>query len=181
VLALVILPLMLWVAPVRWRAALSIWTAAALVAVALLFCGYFFEPPLFWKGMLHAHWIDFEPAAFGMAFSYRNALQRIFVGSPPLVLALPAALSAYFVWKRARYFGNTAPLLISIFLLVLVLGAPNFPGQGFRLTLLVFLFVFVSGVFADLIETPQGQLVTAILCGLFGASALWNLWLLWRV
>jgi hypothetical protein len=181
VLALVILPLMLWVAPVRPRAVLAIWTAAIAVAVVLLFAAYFFKPALFWQGMRHARWIDFEPAAFGMSVSYRNALETLGAGSPPLMLALPVALIAYLGWKRARYFGNTAPLAIALLMLILALAAPNFPGQGFHLTMLVFLFVFVSGVFADLLETKQSLFVTAGLCGLLSASAVWNLLQLWRV
>jgi hypothetical protein len=181
VLALVILPLMFWVAPVRPQAVLAIWTTAIAVAVVLLFAAYFFEPALFWQGMRHARWINFERAAFGMSVSYRNAWQTIFVSSPPLMLALPVALIAYFGWKRIRYFGNTAPLLIALLMLNLALAAPNLPGQGFHLTMLVFLFVFVSGVFADLLETRQSLLVTAGLCGLLTASAVWNLLQLWRV
>jgi hypothetical protein len=181
ILALVILPLMFWVAPVRPRAVFAIWTTAIAVALLLLFAGYFFEPGLFWQGMLHARWIDFEPAAFGISVSYHNAGQTIFASSPPLTLALPVALITYFGWKRTRYFGNTAPLLIAALMLILALGAPDFPGEGFRLTMLVFLFVFVSGVFADLLETQQSLLVTAGLCGLLTASAIWNMLQLWRV
>ena len=181
VLALVILPLMFWVAPVRPRAVLAIWITAIAVALGLLFSAYLFHPALFWQGMLHACWMNFEPAAFRMLASYRNAWQTIFAGSPPLMLALPVALVAYVGWKRARYFGNTSPLLIAALLLILALGAPDFPGLGFHLTMLVFLFVFVSGVFADLLETRQSVLVRAGLCGLLGASAVWNLWELWRV
>ena len=47
--------------------------------------------------------------------------------------------------------------------------------------MLVFLFVFVSGVFADLLETRHRLLVAAGLGGLLIASAIWNLWQLWRV
>jgi len=180
VLAVVILPLMLWVAPVRPGAVTAIWITALGVAVVLLLACYFFEPKLFLGGMLHARWIDFEPAAFGVAVSYRNALQAIFVGSPPMMIALPVALIAYSGWKRARYFGNSAPLMIAALLLISTLGAPSFPGQGFRLTLLVVLVVFVGGVFADLLESREGPLVTAGLCGLLGASALLNLLQLWR-
>ncbi len=176
VLALVILPLMFWVAPVRPRAVLAIWTTAIAVALVLLFAAYFFDPALFWGGMVHARWVDIEPGALGMPVSYRRAMETIFVGSPPLMLALPVALVAYLGWKRARYFGNTAPLLIVVLALILALGAPNFPGQGFHLTVLVFLFVFVSGVFADLLETQQRLLVAAGLGGLLSASAIWNLW-----
>jgi len=180
VLALVILPLMYWVAPVRARAVLAIWITAIAVGMVLLFAAYFFEPALFWQGMLHAKWIDFEPAALGTLVSYRNAVQTIFASSPPLMIALPVALITYLGWKRTRYFGNTAPLMIAGLLLILALGAPNFPGQGFHLTMLSFLLVFVSGVFADLLESQQGLFLTAALCGLLGASALWNLWQLWR-
>ena len=180
VLALVILPLMLWVAPVRLRAVTAIWSAAIAVAAVLLFAGYFLEPSLFWQGILHARWIDFEPAAFGMAVSYRGLWQIILGGSPPLLLALPAAVFTYLGWRRTRYFGNTAPLLISLLLLVLSLAGPSFTGQGFHLTLLVFLFVFVSGVFADLLETRHSQLVAASLYGLLSASAIWNLLQLWH-
>jgi len=181
VLALVILPLMAWVAPVRPRAVFAIWTAAIAVTAVLLFAGYFFKPAVFWRGMFHARWFDFEPEALEMSFSYRRALQLIFAGSPPLTIAVPVALAAYCGWKRSRYFGNTAPLMIAALLLILAIGAPDFPGQGFHLTFLVFLFVFVSGVSADLIETQKNQLVTAGLCGLLGSSAIWNLWQLWRV
>src|SRR6202162_1194919 len=83
VLALVIWPLMFWVAPVRPRSVLVIWTAAIAVAVVLLFAAYFSEPALFWRGMVHAQWTDIEPAAFGTPVSYRRALHTIIASSPP--------------------------------------------------------------------------------------------------
>jgi hypothetical protein len=98
-----------------------------------------------------------------------------------LMLALPAAVIAYLGWKRTRYFGNTAPLLIALTVLILGIGAPNFPGQGFHLAMLVFLFVFVAGVFADLLETRQGLFVTAVLVGLLSAAAIWNMYELGRL
>jgi hypothetical protein len=174
VLAVVILPLMLWVAPVRPRALFAIWTTAVAVGMVLLFAAYFFEPRLFWQGMRHALWIDFEPEAFEVFVSYRNAWQTVFSGSPALMLVLPAALIAYLGWKRARYFGNAAPLLMALLMLVLAMGASNFQGRGFYLCMLIFLFVFVAGVFADLLETSQRRFVMAALVGLLSASAIWN-------
>jgi len=180
ILALVILPLMLWVAPVRPRAVVTIWAAALAVAGVLLFAAYFFEPALFWQGLLHARWISVEPAAFGTFISYRAALRTIFASSPPLIIVLPVALITYFAWKRARYFGNTAPLVMAALFLIFGLGTPSFPGQGFYLAMLLFLFVFVSGVFADLMETRQSLFIAAALLGLLSASAIWNLLQLWR-
>jgi hypothetical protein len=49
------------------------------------------------------------------------------------------------------------------------------------LAALTFLFVFVSGMFADLVETKYSPLVIAGLLGLLGASAIWNLVELWKV
>ena len=173
--ALVALAFMFWVAPVRRRAVIAIWAAATAVAAILLLASYFFRVPVLWQAMLHARWIDFEPAAFGMAASYRRMAQTIATSSPPFMLALPVALAAYLAWRRARYFGNTAPLIVAALMFVLAVASPDFAGQGFRLVTMVFLFVFVAGVFADLLETRQHMLVTASLCGLLGASALWNL------
>jgi hypothetical protein len=128
--------------------------------------------------MRHARWIDVEPAAFGMRVSYESITRAIFGGSPAMTLALPAAVAAYAGWKRARYFGNTAPLIIAALMMILAVGAADFPGQGFHLTMLVFLFVFVSGVFADLLETQAKLMVAAGLCGLLTAAAVRNLWML---
>ena len=173
-LAFVALLVMLWVAPVRRGSVCVIWGAGCAVALMILFSAYFFHPALFGQGMLHARWVDFEPAALAAPVTYRHNVAAIFRGSPPLVLALPVALMAFVSWRRARYFGNVAPLGIAILLLVLAMAAPSFPGEGFQLTALVFLFVFVAGVFADLLETRRGLLVMAALCGLLIASAMWN-------
>jgi hypothetical protein len=175
VLALVALLLMLWVAPVRRRAVLVIWGAACGVAIVIVFASYFFRPALFWQGMAHARWIDFDPRALTATVAHRHAIQAIFRGSPPMMLAVPVALVTFVTWKRARYFGNFAPLAIAILLIALGVAAPSFPGEGFQLTVLVFLFVFVAGVFADLLETQRGLLVGAGTCGLLITSALWNL------
>jgi hypothetical protein len=180
VLALVILPLMFWVAPVRPRAVLAIWSTAIAVAAVLIFAAYCFEPALFWQGMRHARWMNFEWPAFSVSISYRNAARTILAGSPTLMLALPVALITYFVWKRSRYFGNTVPLLMALLMLVLEIAAPSFPGQGFGLAGLAFLFVFISGMFADLLETKYRAQVAAGMVGLFGASAIWNVLQLWR-
>ena len=174
ILALVALPLMLWVAPVRPRAVIAIWIAAIAVGIALLFAFYTFQPGLFWQAMARARWVDFHPTAFSMPASYSQTWRMIAAGSPPFVLALPVGLIAYCVWRRARYFGNTAPLLIAALLFILTVGSPDFPGQGFLLALLMLLFVFIAGVFADLLETRQGVIGIAGLWGLLSAGALWN-------
>jgi hypothetical protein len=174
-LAPVALLLMFWVAPVRPRPVIAIWCTAVAAGAVLLLASYFFRPALLWQSVLHGHWVDIRTAAFAMSAAYSQTLRMLATSSPPLMLALPAALLTYFFWKRARYFGNTAPLAIAALLFVLAIASPDFPGQGFHLTLLVFLFVFVAGVCADLMETRYRLLVTAAVFGLLSASALRNL------
>jgi hypothetical protein len=167
--------LMFWVAPVRRGAVIVIWLTAVAVGATLLFASYFFRPLVFLQSILHARWIDIEPAALAMPASYLQTMKMLAADSPALMLALPAALITYLIWKRTRYFGNTAPLAIAALLFVLAVAAPGFPGRGFHLVLLLFLFVFVAGVFADLMETRQRLLVTASIFGLLCASAFRNL------
>jgi hypothetical protein len=171
----VALLLMFWVAPVRPRAVIVIWSTAGAVGAVLLLASYFFRPALLWQGILHARWIDIKPEAFALSTSYSQALRMLAASSPALMLALPVALVTYFAWRRARYFGNTAPLAIVAVLFILAIASPDFPGQGFHLVLLVFLFVFVAGVFADLLETRHSLLVTAGVFGLLSAAAVRNL------
>ena len=172
--AVVVLPIMLWVAPVRPRAVFAIWGAAIAVAAVLLGGSYFFRFGLFWEAMRRVRWIDVQPHAFRMMASYSQTLKTLVADCPALILALPAVLIAYFGWRRARYFGNTAPLLMAALLFVLAVSSPDFLGRGFHLAALVFLLVFVGGVFADLLETAQGLLVTAGVASLVGAAGLWN-------
>jgi hypothetical protein len=175
ILAVFALLLMLWVAPVRRQAVLVIWGATCAVAVAIVFSSYFFRPTLFWQGIAHARWLDFEPRALAASVAYRHGIETILRGCPALALALPVALVTFIVWKRVRYFGNVAPLGIATVLFTMGIAAPGFPGEGFQLTALVFFFVFVAGVFADLLETRHGIVVTAAISGLLIASALRNL------
>lgn len=167
--------LMLWAAPVRRGAVLAIWGAACGLALVFLVASYSFDLQLFWQGVRHARWLDFEVAALGTAVSYRHISEEIFRGSPPLMLLLPGTLVAFVAWKRARYFGNAAPLGIAVLLLLMAMSAPGFPGQGFQLVALTFLFVFVAGVIADMLETRRGPWVMAAVTGLLIAAACWNI------
>ena len=176
------LAFMLYLAPTRRRAALAIWGAACGVAFVLLFASYLFRPSVFWQGMRHASFFGITWQAFITPGVYALILRQIGRSGPVLLLAaLPGALITYFSWRRPRYFGNTAPLIVAAFLLLLSLGTPHYPGFGFQLMATPFLFVFVAGIAADLLETRHRDLVMACLWGLLLANALWNLRELARV
>ena len=174
VMALVALPFMLWVAPVRRGAVFAIWSAACFCALLILFASYFFHPGLFFAGLAHARWFDLQPRALIMPIAYRYVIGATFRSSPALMIALPVALITFFSWRRARYFGNYAPLLVAAVLIVLAIDAPQFIANTFLVAAVTFLFVFVAGVFADLLETRYSPFVMAGVVGLLIASAVWN-------
>ncbi len=181
VLAPLALAFMLYLAPTRRPAASVIWSAACAIALALLFAAYFFRPAAFWDGLRHATWLGITWQTFTMSGAYRELLAELGQNSPALVLALPVALFTYILWPRARYFGNTAPLLVAALCLLLGFAAPHYQGLGFQLVALPFLFVFVAGISADLLESRRRSLVIACVCGVLLAYAFWSLTELARV
>lgn len=108
---------------------------------------------------------SFRPSAFMYVFTggsgrfwFTTQGLRSFFTSPlnaGIVVACAVALVVYVASRRSRYFGNTAPLLMTVALLPLyttqVVSAP-------WLWALPFLFTFVGGVFADVFETRQRKL-----------------------
>jgi hypothetical protein len=177
----VALAFMLYLAPTRRLAALVIWGVACGIALLLGYASYFFHARAFWQGIRHASFLGISWKAYAMPQAYHQVLAQLGQSSPALVLALPVALITYFSWCRARYFGNTAPLLVAVLFLVLGLGMPHYPGFGFQFMAVPFLFVFVAGIAADLVETRRREIALAAIWGLLVANAGWNLWELIRI
>lgn len=170
----VTLVFMLYVAPTRRMAALAIWVASCVVAVLLLCAAYTFHAGAFWQGIRHAHLLGISWQAFAMKGSYEGVIEQVIQSGPGFLVVIPAALVVYFAWRRARYFGNTAPLLMIALFLLAAIAMPHYDGAGFRLMAVPFLFLFVAGIAADLLETPQRGVVLAVIWGLLSANALWN-------
>ncbi len=98
-----------------------------------------------------------------------------------LVAFFLAALTAYGSWRRARYFGNTAPLLIAFLTVLLLTLVPALYVWDAALGL-SFIFIFIGGVAADLLETGARSAVTVILFAGFLfrlVLTLRTLWLHW--
>jgi hypothetical protein len=174
VLVPVVLLFMLYVAPTRRLAALAIWAAACAIAAFLLFASYFLRASAFVGAVEHASFAAFVWQSFGMPGAYVQLISQFGQLCPVLFIAIPAALVAYIAWPRTRYFGNTAPLLVAALFLILGLATPHYPGLGFRVLALPFLFLFIAGTAADLLETRQRQLALACVWGLLGAYAIWS-------
>ncbi len=169
------LAFLLYLAPIRRLAAITIWVSACLVALALLFAAYFFHPHAFLESLRHASFWGATWRSFTVFAVYRQVALDILRACPALTLLLPFAIATYILWPRTRYFGNTAPGLIALLFIGLGMAHPHVAGAGFLLASIPVLLIFVSGILADLMDTPYRQLVTASLWGLMVAYILWSL------
>jgi hypothetical protein len=148
VAALLGLLLMLWVAEGHRSQTLPVVLAATAGALVLLFSCYGFSPDSFsyvFRSGAGFVWFSADPA------------QRFFstLTNAGITVAASGAVVLYLAVRRSRYFGNTAPLLCALLLMVLVMtGAPGSPW----LWSLPFLMTFVGGVFADAYEGPRSRL-----------------------
>jgi hypothetical protein len=165
---------LLYVAPVRRQAGLVIWIAACVVGIALLFAMYFFHPHAFVESMRRAVFWGATWRGFTVPGVYMQVAAQIWRASPAAALWLPVALVTYAAWPRTRYFGNTAPLLVAVLFLILGMAHPHLAGAGLLLAAIPFLFIFVSGVIADLLETNNRPLVMACVVGMMAAYVVWS-------
>ena len=83
-----------------------------------------------------------------------------------LVFLFIAALTAYGSWPRARYFGNTAPLITALAAVFLFSLVPAIRIWDATLGL-SFVFIFVGGLAADFLETRFRRPVMLILLACF--------------
>jgi hypothetical protein len=157
---------LLYVAPVRRQAGLVIWISACTVGCILLFAMYFCHPHAFAESMRHAAFGGATWRGFTVLGVYQQIGIQIGRACPALALGLPVALATYTVWPRTRYFGNSAPLLVAVLFLLLGMAHPHLAGAGFLLAAIPFLFIFVAGVLADLLETSYRPLVIACIAAL---------------
>jgi hypothetical protein len=152
---------LLYVAPVSRRAGLVIWIAACVVGLIVLLGVYFFHIHTFLESMRHAVFLGLTWRGFTVLAVYTQVAKQIGGALSVFVVALPVTLITYCLWPRSRYFGNTAPLLVGVILLILAMATPHTGGAGFLLAAIPFLFIFVSGVLADLLETRHRPAILA--------------------
>ena len=169
------LAFLLYLAPIRRGAALIIWTTSCFFALLILFSTYFFHAHTFLRSHAARLLLGSHLGSFTVLAVYRQVARQLLRACPAFALFIPLAVGIYAAWPRTRYFGNTAPLLVAPLFIVLGIAHPHVAGAGFLLASVPFLFIFVSGVLADLMETPFRALVTAAVWALVGAYILWSL------
>jgi hypothetical protein len=165
------LAFMLWVGHVRPGAALVIFAAACALALFILWGIASFRPAVFAAALRSAHWIELSPAQVS-AKSVLTLLGLFFLqnGLGTLILLL-LSIASFAAWKRARYFGNAAPLITALLLIVSGLAMQHFAGLLFLFVALPFLILFMAGVSADLLETKYAVFANAIIVGVLIANA----------
>ncbi len=153
---------MMYLAEYRRSAAMQVLIFAAVGALAVVFAFYGFRLPPFsyvFTGGAARFWFSLEEV-------------RSFVTDAaelPIVVAAGVALVVYATTRRSRYFGNTAALLVALALAPLVTtGVVSAPW----LWALPFVFTFVGGVFADVLETRHRKLFLALTGGILAAQAM---------
>jgi hypothetical protein len=170
--AMIVVPLafayILYLAPGRRLLATGLMLLSMLFSAILVSAAYNFVPRAMLNGIDLREWLAYQPAQARAAFfADLNALLLRF--NPAMLALLLVAVITYFVWKRTRYFGNTSPLITAAALIYVSLITPlTFTGW---LWVLPFLYVFIGGIWADLLETRRGIWVLGALIILLGENA----------
>ena len=165
------LAFMLWAVPERRGAALTIFAAGVAVGFVFLMAAYLFRPGQYWHGLITAQWFHPSVVALASPYGYRVAAYfYLHEALAPTVLFL-IALLFYVSWRRTRFFGNTAPLLVVVFALLLAFVMPGVVGYGFYFVALPFLILFSSGVMTDVVENPRLGLMLGVVMGILLTQA----------
>jgi hypothetical protein len=157
-LVLLALAFMLYLAPdCRKRAMWVMGGATGIAAAVLLFFRWLTGSFGLGSAALVSPWPTLELVR-GLFF--------VFADDYVLPVIFAAALMVYCLWARARYFGNSAPLLAGFAVVALFALVPG--TYLWHATLgLSFCFVFAGGVAADVLETPAGQWLSRSLTIIF--------------
>src|SRR5436305_7637367 len=101
----------------------------------------------------------------------------VFADGTVLVLLFVAALIVYGSWSRCRYFGNTAPLITAFTTVLLFVLVPAIYLWDATLGL-SFVFIFIGGVAADVLETPPRRQIAWFLAAMIVLRAVLGMSLL---
>lgn len=139
---------MLYVAERGRPYVMQILVYAGMGALVILFAFYGF----------HAAAFSYVFTGGGARFWFSLEGPRRFLADPanlPIVTAASVSLVLWLATRRSRYFGNTAPLLMVLGLATIVTTQT---ATAPWLWTLPFLFTFIGGVFADVLETRYRKL-----------------------
>ena len=168
----------LYLAPGRRWLGVMLMLVAGIIAAVLTYAAYNFTPHAMEYGVYLPQWFAYAPKqARAELFGTWEVFLSRFSAAVETLFAI--ALVTFAAWKRTRYFGNTAPLLL--FAIVLYAGLITPMALLASVWCLPFLFIFIGGIFADLLETRYRPWVLTALAVLFVEQAWFCGWMLSRV
>jgi len=173
-LALVGLAYLLYLVPERRRESVIILLAACAVALLILLTLYRFHPSQLAQSFAGVGWREFAPRLLFTPLTW-SLVGRFFLRVPGVLLLFLTALITYAVWKRPRYFGPASALIVWVLLMLGGITFPHLGGYDLFLISLPFAYVFVAGVFADLLETRESGIVLGVVFGVLLAHASFSL------
>jgi len=172
---------MLWAVPHRRPAALLILLAGSAVAFVLLEACYLSDLRALVRGAMHHSLPVWDPQSLSPRLLARMLLNFFFDAAPAALIALGIALPAWCASRRSRFFGNTAPLIVLVFLLAISMLFPQSGATATLFATLPFLMLFIAGVFADLVEGRLQAPAHAVIFALLAAQAAYSVASLMRL
>lgn len=167
---------MWYLAPERRGAATVIMLAGCAIGFFILLATFGFHPTALIQSIRAANLFDLRFSMFANSMTY-TMLGLFLLRQPTSLLLFVVALVAFFAWKRTRFFGTIAPLLVFVVLALLGILMPHQGGLAFYIMALPFSYVFIAGVMTDLLESSQAPimlgLVIGVLLGHIGMNLIW--------
>lgn len=172
VLLIPIALIMMWyLVPERRGAATVIMLAGCALGLLILFGCYAFSLDRLLAGIRASHIAAFYPRAYLSPIVYSRVGSNL-LGQPTSLVLLLISLTTYAVWKRARFFGNTAPLLVFAFVIGAGLGMIDRSGRSAYILALPFAYVFIAGVMTDLLESKHKPIAVGVVLGTLAGHVL---------
>ena len=162
---------MLWVGHVRRPAALVIFAAAFLVSLILLSAFYGFNLAAYAKALRGADWLEIgsrELVSPAFSWTFSEFFRDNGLGLPILTAV---TVVTFVVWRRTRFFGTAAPLLVTL-LLFSIAFRMQFAAFAFMFSALPFLMLFMAGVSTDLLESRFAVAANAVVFGVLIANVM---------
>lgn len=171
---------MLWVGHVRPGAVLVIFASACLIGLVLLWALFGFRATAFARALANADWLEVASRGFvapGISFILSTFFLENGLG---LLILVAVTLGTFVAWKRTRFFGTTAPLIVTLLLFSLGLRM-HFSAFAFCFLALPFLMLFMAGVSADLLESRYAVVANAVVFGSVIANAMIDIYSLLNI
>ncbi len=168
---------MFYLVPHRRGAALGILSAACVLGFIVLLASFSFS----WSALVSfvRNSGGLHLASAPMSRGVAAALVAGFVArnGPAFTTLLAVSVGVWLGWRRTRFFGTTAPLIVAAVLVFIALLVAHRDVLVFLEIVLPFLFVFVAGVCADLLELKSTYvgMVKALILATIVSNALFSI------